>query len=71
MNSRILADLFEKCLNECYFPDCRKVFSVAPVSKNVDERPKAKNYRTVSLLVVANKVSKKHVNWGRLNGELR
>ena len=33
--SSILAELFNKCLKESYFPDCWKVSSVVPVFKNV------------------------------------
>ena len=47
--SYILAELF-KCLKEFCFPDCWKVSSVVPVSKNVGETSTAKNYRPVSLL---------------------
>ena len=60
--SNILAELFNKCLNESCFPDCWKVSSVAPVFKNVGERSTAKNYRPVSLLSVVNKVFEKLVN---------
>ena len=37
----ILAELFNKCLKESYFPDCWKVSSVVPVYKNVGERSTA------------------------------
>ena len=50
--SSILAELFNKCLKECCFPDCWKVSSVVPVFKNVGKRSTAKNYRPVSLLSV-------------------
>ena len=59
--SYILAELFNKCLKESYFPDCWKVSSVVPVFKNVGERSTAKNYRPVSLLSVS-KVFEKLVN---------
>ena len=39
--SYILAELFNKCLKECCFPDCWKVSSVVPVFKNVGERSTA------------------------------
>ena len=39
----ILAELFNKCLKESYFPDCSKVSSVVPVFKNVGERSTSKN----------------------------
>ena len=42
--SFILAELFNKCLKESYFPDCWKVSLVVPVFKNVGERSTAKNY---------------------------
>ena len=58
----ILAELFNKCLKESYFPDCWKVSSVVPVFKNVGERSTAKNYRPVSLLSVVSKVFEKLVN---------
>ena len=60
--SYILAELFNKCLKECCFPDCWKVSSVVPVFKNVGERSTAKNYRPVSLLSVVSKVFEKLVN---------
>ena len=41
--SYILAELFNKCLKESYFPDCWKVSSVVPAFKNVGERSSAKN----------------------------
>ena len=60
--SYILAELFNKCLKESYFPDCWKVSSVVPVFKNVGERSTAKNYHPVSLLSVVSKVFEKLVN---------
>ena len=60
--SYILAELFNKCLKECCFPDCWKVSSVVPVFKNVKERSTAKNYCPVSLLSVVSKVFEKLVN---------
>ena len=54
--SYILAELFNKCLKESCFPDCRKVLLVFPVFKNVAERSTTKNYRPVSLLSVFSKV---------------
>ena len=48
--SYILAEPFNKCLKESCFPDCWKVSSVVPVSKNVGERSAAKIYRPVTLL---------------------
>ena len=59
--SSILAELFNKCLKESYFPDCWKVSSVVPVFKNVGERSTAKNYRPVSLISVVSKVFEKLV----------
>ena len=60
--SYILAELFNKCLEESCFPDCWKVSSVVPVFKNVGERSTTKNYRPVSLLSVVSKVFEKLVN---------
>ena len=60
--SCILAELFNKCLRESYFPDCWKVSSVVPVFKNVGERSTAKKYCPVSLLSVVSKVFEKLVN---------
>ena len=60
--SYILAELFNKCLNESCFPDCWKVSSVVPVFKNVGERSTVKNYHPVILLSVVNKVFEKFVN---------
>ena len=48
--SYILAELFNKCLKESCFPDCRKVSSLVPVFKNVGEKSTAKNYCPVSLV---------------------
>ena len=62
--SYILAELFNMCLKESYFPDCCKVSLVVPVFKNVGERSAAKNYRPVNLLSVVSKVSEKLVNNG-------
>ena len=50
------------CLKESCVPDCWKVSSVVPVSKNVGERSTAKNYRPVRLLSVVSKVFEKLVN---------
>ena len=50
--SYILAELFNKCLQESCFPDCWKVSSVVPVFKNVGERSATKNCHPVSLLSV-------------------
>ena len=61
-HSYILGKLFNKCLKESCFPDCRKVSSLVPVFKNVRERSTAKNYRPVSLLSVVSKVFEKLVN---------
>ena len=58
----LLAELFNKCLKECYFPDCWKVSLVVPVFKNVVERSAAKNYHPFSLLSVDSKVFEKLVN---------
>ena len=60
--SYILAELFNKCLEESCFQDCWKVSLVVPVLKNVRERSTAKNYRPVSLLSVVSKVFEKLVN---------
>ena len=60
--SYILAELFNKCLKESFFPDCWKISSVVPVFKNVGERSTAKNYRPVSLLSLVSKVFEKLVN---------
>ena len=49
--SNILADFFNMCLKESFFPDCWKVSSVVPVFRNVWERSTAKNYRPGSLFL--------------------
>ena len=54
--SYILAELFNMCLRESYFPDCQKVSLVVPVYKNVGEGSTAKNYCPVSFLSVVSKV---------------
>ena len=58
----ILAEVFNMCLKESCFPDCWKMCSIFPVSKNVEEMSKAKNYRSVSRLSVGIKVYEKLVN---------
>ena len=60
--SYILAELFNKCLKESFFPDCWKVSSVVSVFNNVGESSTAKNYRRVSLLSVVSKIFEKLVN---------
>ena len=60
--SDILAKFFNKCLKEFCLPDFWKVLSVVPVFKNVGERSTPKNYYSVSLLFVVNKVFEKLVN---------
>ena len=60
--SYIPAKLFNRCLKESCFPDCKKVSSVVPVFKNVEERSTAKNYLPVSLLSAVSKVFEKLVN---------
>ena len=60
--SYILAELFNKCLKESFFPDWWKVSSMIPAFKNVGERSTAKNYRPVNLLSVVTKVFEKLVN---------
>ena len=50
--SYILAELFNKCLEQSCFPDCWKISLVVPVFKNVVERSTAKNYHPFSLLSV-------------------
>ena len=60
--SYILAEFFSMCLKESCFPDCRKVSSVVPVFKNVEERATAKNYHPVSLLSLVSKVFEKRLN---------
>ena len=58
---RTLVELFNKCLKESGFPDCRKLSSVVPIFKNVTEKSTAKNYHPVSLLSVVSKVFQKLV----------
>ena len=60
--SYMLAELFNKCLKESFFPDCCKVSPAVPVFKNFGERSTAKNYLPVSLLSVVSKVFEKLVN---------
>ena len=59
--SYILVELFNKCVKESCFQDCR-VSSVVPVFKNVGERSTVKNYHPVSLSSVVSKVFEKLVN---------
>ena len=58
----ILAEIFNKCLEDSCFPDCWKVSSVVPIFKSVGERAAANNYHLVSLLSVVSKVLEKIVN---------
>ena len=39
----ILAEVFNKCLKESWFPDCVKVSLVVPLFRNVVERSTTKN----------------------------
>ena len=57
----ILADLFNKCLKETFFPDCQ-VSSVVPVLENVGEKTTAKNYCPVSLRSLVSEVLEKLVH---------
>ena len=52
----ILAKLFNKCLEESWFPDCWKFLFVVPIFKNVGEMSTAKSYCLFSLLFVDSKV---------------
>ena len=60
--SYILAELFNKCLEESSFLDYWKVSLVVPVFKNVGEMSNAKNYQPVSLLSVVSKVFEELIN---------
>ena len=60
--SYTLAKLFNKCLKESCFPDCRKISLVFPVFMNTGERSTAKNYHPLRLLSVVSKVFEKLVN---------
>ena len=59
--SYTLAELFNKCLKESYFPDCCKFSALVPVFKNFGERSTAKSHH-VSLLSVVSKVFEKIAN---------
>ena len=65
--SYMLAELFNMCLKEFYFPDFWEGSLVAPLSKNVREKCIAKNYCPVSLL---SRVSKVFEELNRLVGHL-
>ena len=60
--SCILAALFNTCLKESCFPDCRKVSLAVPAFKNVGKMSTTKNCCSVSLLSVVCKVFEKFVN---------
>ena len=60
--SYALANLFNICLKESCFSDCRKVSSVVLVFKNVGEMCVTENYCPVSLLFVFSIVFEKVVN---------
>lgn len=48
----MLADLFNKCFKETYFPDCWKVSSVVPMFKNVWKRSVTKNSHPLGFYLV-------------------
>ena len=54
--------LFNMCLKESCFPDCRKVSLAVPAFKNVGKMSTTKNCCPVSLLSVVSKVFEKFVN---------
>ena len=54
--SYILAELFNMCLKESCFPDCRKVSLVVPVFRNVGGKSAPKNYCPASLSKVFEKL---------------
>ena len=56
--SYIIAELFNKCLKESYFPDCWKVSLVVPVFKTVGEGSMAKNYLPVFFLWLVTSLKK-------------
>ena len=60
--SYIVAELFNMCLKESFFPNRWKVSSVVPAFKNVEERSTAKNYYPVILFSVVCKVFEKLVH---------
>ena len=61
--SYIRAELFNMCLKESSFLDCRKVSLVVPVFiTNVGERSITRNYHPLSLLSVITKVFEKLLN---------
>ena len=60
--SYILAKIFNMCLKESCFPDCWKVSSVVPVFKSAEERYRATNCHSVSLLPVVSQGFEKLVN---------
>ena len=60
--SKILAELYNKCLKQSCFPDFWKVSLMVPVFKNIAERSTAKKYCHFSLLSVNSKVFQKLLN---------
>ena len=60
--SKILAELYNKCLKQSCFPDFWKVSLMVPVFKNIAERSTAKKYCHFSLLSVNSKVFEKLLN---------
>ena len=60
--SYILAELFNMCLKESCFPDCRKVSLVLSLFKNVGEKSTGQNYNLVTLPSVVSKLFEKIVN---------
>ena len=58
----LLAALFSMCLQESYFPDCLKVWSVVPVFNNVGWDVYGKKSCSVILLSAVSKVFGKLVN---------
>ena len=65
--SYILAEIFNMCLKEFYFPDCWKVSSVVPVFNNVGERSAAKTTAPLVFFLWLVKFIEKLVNNGIVN----
>jgi len=51
----ILTHIFNKCINEGFYPDCLKVAEVIPICKS-GEQNICSNYRSISILLQFNKI---------------